>query len=168
MAVNVNRNVVDPFYRYKMPSLVVKVEGRGNGVKTVIINLDDVARSLGRPAIYLIKYFSYELGTQTHFDSKNNRYIVNGLQDAGKLQDMLDLFIKNFVLCEMCLNPETTFKIMQKKGTIKSSCGACGHSFKIDMSHKLTNYIIRNPTSQEQITSNGMSVMKSHATAQTW
>ena len=98
MAVNVNRNVVDPFYRYKMPSLVVKVEGRGNGVKTVIINLDDVARSLGRPAIYLIKYFSYELGTQTHFDSKNNRYIVNGLQDAGKLQDMLDLFIKNFVL----------------------------------------------------------------------
>ena len=58
-----NRSVVDPFYRYKMPSLVVKVEGKGNGIKTVILNLDDVARSLGRPSIYLMKYFSCKLGT---------------------------------------------------------------------------------------------------------
>ena len=145
-----------------MPSLVVKVEGKGNGIKTVILNLDDVAKSLGRPSIYLMKYFSCELGTQTRFDSKNHRYIVNGLHDTEKLQDMLDIFIKKFVLCEMCLNPETSYKILQKRGVIKSSCGACGHSFKIDMSHKLANYIVKNPLSQEQV-ANGMSVMKSQA-----
>ena len=49
MALNVNRNVVDPFYRYKMPRLVAKVEGKGNGVKTVIPNMVDIARSLERP-----------------------------------------------------------------------------------------------------------------------
>ena len=56
---------------------------------------------------------------------------------------MLDTFIKKFVLCEQCDNPETHFKILEKKGTIKSSCAACGHSFMIDMRHKLTTYIIK-------------------------
>ena len=59
------------------------------------------------------------------------------------LQDMLDTFIKKFVLCEQCENPETHFKILEKKGIIKSSCAACGHSFQIDMRHKLTTYIIK-------------------------
>ena len=49
MALNVNRNVQDSFYRYKMPRLVAKVEGKGNGVKTVIPNMVDIARSLERP-----------------------------------------------------------------------------------------------------------------------
>ena len=49
MALNVNRNVQDPFYRYKMPRLMAKVEGKGNGVKTVIPNMVDIAKSLGRP-----------------------------------------------------------------------------------------------------------------------
>ena len=39
-----------------------KVEGKGNGIKTVILNFDDVARSLKRLSIYLMKYFSCELG----------------------------------------------------------------------------------------------------------
>ena len=37
------------FFRYKMPRLVAKVEGKGNGVKTVIPNMVDIAKSLERP-----------------------------------------------------------------------------------------------------------------------
>ena len=37
------------FYRYKMPRLQAKVEGKGNGVKTVIPNMVEIARALGRP-----------------------------------------------------------------------------------------------------------------------
>jgi Domain found in IF2B/IF5 len=53
------------------------------------------------------KYFGCELGAQTQFDAKNDRYIVNGAHDASKLQDLLDGFIRKFVLCPECENPET-------------------------------------------------------------
>jgi translation initiation factor 5 len=41
------------------------------------------------------------------FDFKNERFIVNGSHDASKLQLLLDGFIKRFVLCPECSNPET-------------------------------------------------------------
>uniref|UniRef100_A0A8C8W4W7 Eukaryotic translation initiation factor 5 n=1 Tax=Peromyscus maniculatus bairdii TaxID=230844 RepID=A0A8C8W4W7_PERMB len=50
MSVNVNRSVSDQFYhRYKMPRLIAKVEGKGHGIKTVIVNMVDVAKALNRP-----------------------------------------------------------------------------------------------------------------------
>lgn len=49
-SVNVNRSISDAFYRYKMPRLMAKVEGKGNGIKTVIVNMVDVAKAIGRPA----------------------------------------------------------------------------------------------------------------------
>jgi len=39
------------------------------------------------------KFFGCELGAQTQFDHKNDRYIVNGSHDAAKLQDLLFTFI---------------------------------------------------------------------------
>lgn len=49
MSLNVNRSISDMFYRYKMPKLLAKVEGKGNGIKTVIVNMVDIAKALGRP-----------------------------------------------------------------------------------------------------------------------
>jgi len=157
MALNVNRNVQDAFYRYKMPRLQAKVEGKGNGIKTVLVNMVDVARALSRPPTYVTKYFGCELGAQTNADVKNERYIVNGCHEAGKLQDMLDGFIKKFVLCEKCENPETVIKV--KKNMIGASCKACGHIFTMDMRHKLAAFILRNPPEKE-IEAQGESVTK--------
>jgi len=154
MALNVNRNVQDSFYRYKMPPILAKVEGKGNGIKTVIANMVDVARALSRPPTYVTKYFGCELGAQTQFDIKAERYIVNGCHDQRKLQDMLDGFIKKFVLCEKCENPETVLKV--KKNMIGASCKACGHIYTMDMRHKLTTFIVKNPP-EKDIDSQGSS-----------
>lgn len=143
--VNVNRNVADVFYRYKMPRINAKVEGKGNGIKTVIVNMADVARAIGRPATYPTKYFGCELGAQTQFDHKNERFIVNGSHDANKLQDLLDGFIRKFVLCPECDNPETDLIVSSKKGTISQGCKACGFHGPLEVNHKVNTFIIKNP-----------------------
>merc|ERR1712088_911264 len=71
--------------------------------------------------------------------------IVNGSHDAAKLQDMLDGFIKKFVLCENCDNPETDIKAYIKKGILTATCRACGHTSQLDMRHKLTTFMLKNP-----------------------
>ncbi|KAI2651873.1 Eukaryotic translation initiation factor 5 [Labeo rohita] len=120
MSINVNRSVSDQFYRYKMPRLIAKV---------------------GDPT----KFFGCELGAQTQFDSKNDRYIVNGSHEANKLQDMLDGFIRKFVLCPECDNPETDLHVNPKKQTIGNSCKACGYRGMLDTRHKLCTFILKNP-----------------------
>ncbi|XP_029039195.1 eukaryotic translation initiation factor 5 [Osmia lignaria lignaria] len=146
-SVNVNRNVSDAFYRYKMPRIQAKVEGKGNGIKTVIVNMVDVAKAIGRPATYPTKYFGCELGAQTQFDFKNERFIVNGSHDATKLQDLLDGFIRKYVLCPACDNPETELMVSAKKGTISQGCKACGYHGLLESNHKLNTYILKNPPS---------------------
>lgn len=60
----------DPAYRYKMPRVMSKIEGRGNGIKTVIPNMVDVAQALNRDPAICTKYFGCELGAQSRYDPK--------------------------------------------------------------------------------------------------
>lgn len=145
--VNIRRDVDDKFYRYRMPLLTTKIEGKGNGIKTVIPNMADVARALSRPPSYPTKFFGCELGAQTSFDEKNERYIVNGAHNADRLRELLDGFIDKFVLCKSCKNPETELIILKqgRNETIIRDCKACGERTDIDMRHKLTTFILKNP-----------------------
>ena len=146
--INVNPNSDDAFYRYKMPKIISKVEGKGNGIKTVIPNIQEVAKALHRRSDYITKYFGFELGSQTIV---GDRDIVNGSHEAARLQTILSQFIKKFVLCSKCDNPETDIIIegTKKKQLIFLTCVACGHKDIVDMSHKLVTYIIRHPPDTE-------------------
>ncbi|KAJ5486575.1 hypothetical protein N7530_000875 [Penicillium desertorum] len=140
--VNIRRDITDPFYRYKMEKLQAKVEGKGNGIKTVVVNLNSVAQSLSRPPAYLIKYFGFELGAQANAKPSDDRWIINGSHDAPKLQDYLDGFISKFVLCKKCKNPETDVIIKDEKITL--DCKACGQRSDVDPRLKLSTFIVRN------------------------
>nr|KMM65738.1 eukaryotic translation initiation factor 5 [Coccidioides posadasii RMSCC 3488] len=140
--VNIRRDVSDPFYRYKMERLQAKIEGKGNGIKTVVVNLNSVAQALGRPPAYLIKYFGFELGAQANPKPTDDRWIINGAHDAGKLQDYLDGFISKFVLCKKCKNPETNVVI--KDPRILLDCKACGERSEVDSRLKLSSFVLKN------------------------
>ena len=106
--------------------------------------MSDVAKSLERTPSYPCKYFGCELGAQTTFDEKNDRYIVNGAHETARLQELLDGFIRKFVLCKECDNPETRLSI-NKKQEIHADCAACGAQYMADMRHKLCTFILKNP-----------------------
>jgi len=161
--VNIRRDVEDKFYRYKMPVLMTKIEGRGNGIKTVIPNIEDVARALNRPATYPTKFFGCELGAQTSF--ANDRYIVNGAHQADRLRELLDAFIDKFVLCASCKNPETELVIKGRSGheDVTRDCKACGAHTGVDMRHKLTTFVIKNPPKKDKKGSKGKKGMTAEA-----
>ena len=80
-----------------MPGLQLRTEGRLNGVKTKIVNLEEVAKALRIPPtcdyrlrhVYHLdplKYMGYELGSQTHDASG----IINGQFGEPELRKLLD------------------------------------------------------------------------------
>lgn len=142
-------NKDDAFYRYKMPRMITKIEGRGNGIRTNIVNMVDIAKALGRPASYTTKYFGCELGAQSKFDEKTGTSHVNGSHETAKLAGLLENFIKKYVQCYGCGNPETEV-IISKSQMIVLKCAACGFLSDVDMRDKLTTFMLKNPPEQKK------------------
>ncbi|PPS18776.1 hypothetical protein GOBAR_AA01836 [Gossypium barbadense] len=137
-------NSDDAFYRYKMPKMITKIEGRGNGIKTNVVNMVEIAKALARPASYTTKYFGCELGAQSKFDEKTGTSLVNGAHDTAKLAGLLENFIKKYVQCYGCGNPETEI-VITKTQMLTLKCAACGFVSDVDMRDKLTTFILKNP-----------------------
>jgi translation initiation factor 5 len=134
--------VNDPEYRYsyKMPAVFGKIEGRGNGIKTVIPNILEVGLSLHRQPSEVNKFFGCELGAQTTYSEETERAVINGSHTDKALQDLIHRYVEIFVLCPNCGLPETDYKI--KNECIFHKCAACGAKDMVDMNHKLCTYIL--------------------------
>jgi translation initiation factor 5 len=114
----------DMFYRYKMPVVETKVEGKGNGIKTKLVNIDQVAQALGRPERMLLKYLGASLGTSVTGN------VLRGAHQVEDIMAHISKFVDAYVLCQVCTNPETTLKV--KKDRLKATCKACGAKSYID------------------------------------
>jgi len=144
MSLNIGGSADDEYFRYTMPPIDVKIEGSGNGIKSVITNMSEIATALRRDPGYPTKYFAIELGALSKWDDARAVGIVNGEHRKETLQKLLGEFISRYVLCAACKNPETELKV-KKDGTIRAKCLACGHSFDSDNRHKLAVYIRNHP-----------------------
>lgn len=133
--LNIPSSVEDPMYRYKMPAIKCKIEGRGNGIKTNICNLAEVARSLKRNPGICTKFFGVELGALSKYDEKEEKSIVNGAIPQQRLQDVLDKFIEKFVLCPVCRLPEA--QLFCENSLVMGKCDACSWIGKLDNSHRI-------------------------------
>eukprot|EP01064_Diplonema_japonicum_P029833 TRINITY_DN490_c4_g1_i1.p1 TRINITY_DN490_c4_g1~~TRINITY_DN490_c4_g1_i1.p1 ORF type:complete len:355 (+),score=142.94 TRINITY_DN490_c4_g1_i1:56-1120(+) len=135
----------DLYYRYKMPPVQIKVEGSGNGIKTVLRNITDIATRINRDVEYPMKYFGNDIGA--HAKNEDSKWIVMGNHDRERLQRSLYDYICKFVLCKGCRNPETKTIVDEKKNIILR-CGACGKDSLVDQKEKLNNLILK----KEQVT----------------
>jgi translation initiation factor 2 subunit 2 len=104
--------------RFQIP----KVKGHLQGVKTVISNLHQISDILGRPLKHILKYLTRELATTA--ESVGSLVIFGSKLAASKINDKIEAYAKEFVLCRECGKPESK---LNKEGEIYYfKCGACG------------------------------------------
>ncbi|CAF1166984.1 unnamed protein product [Adineta steineri] len=149
---NINRKIKDPYNRYKMPKLIVQVAIERYFFKTILVNISAVGKALHRSPLYIIKYLSLELNSSMKFDKQLNEYVIIGNYNPEILQDSLDGFINQFVLCRICENPETDLDYDQRNPKeIYQRCFACGNTSEIRIeSHKLVKFICKNWSKDEK------------------
>ena len=66
----------------------------------------------------------------------------NGSHGNGKMVALLEAFIKKYVQCYGCGNPETKI-LISKTQMISLRCAACGYISDVDMREKLTTFILK-------------------------
>eukprot|EP01063_Lacrimia_lanifica_P001092 TRINITY_DN10515_c0_g2_i1.p1 TRINITY_DN10515_c0_g2~~TRINITY_DN10515_c0_g2_i1.p1 ORF type:complete len:307 (+),score=131.12 TRINITY_DN10515_c0_g2_i1:59-979(+) len=130
----------DQFYRYKMPALQIKIEGKGNGIKTVLPNMEQIAVRLERDPDYPMKFFGSDLGAAAKHE--DDKWIVMGKHEQDRLQASLFMYIERFVLCKACRNPETRTVVDEKKD-VWLQCRSCGKETPVDPKEKLLNLIVK-------------------------
>lgn len=145
--LNIPSTINDPKYRYRMPKMQLKIESKGNGIKTNIVNLGEIAKSLRTNAEYILKWFGSEKASQTTFKEaggKNNtNYIINGDFSEEDLRKVLDKFIDKYILCPKCKLPEMHMQVVGDK--ITGKCDSCPFVGDLDSKHKLAAFIIKKP-----------------------
>eukprot|EP01083_Nonionella_stella_P297318 1009759_1 len=128
-----------------MAPLKIKIEGRGNGIKTILTNISTIAKDIRhtKPS-YLTKYFGIEVAASSKYDTKKNVGIIKGKHERKQLQSILNKFIKQFVLCPECDGHGLKIsQVNHKKNILKQKCAACGWIDKNTSNHKIKSYIIK-------------------------
>ncbi len=104
--------------RFEVP----KIEGHIEGTKTVLNNLPQIASYLRRDINHLLRYLLKELATSGAI--KQNRVILQRKINSLKINEKIEDYVKEFVLCEQCRKPDT--ELIREKGFNFLHCLACG------------------------------------------
>lgn len=139
----------DPGSRYKCRQLQVQVVGKSKMIKTVLLNILDVAKDMQVPPSYIGTFMGYDIGAQAKFDPKKperQQAYISGEHDPKDLSKVMLSFINEVLLCTQCGLPEILIKPEQK--SVYGTCRACGsHSELKIQNEKFKRYIINHPPS---------------------
>ena len=93
----------------------------------------------------LVTYFGQELNANSSWDKKEGKGWVSGEQDPKRIQELVFQFIKKFVQCKHCSNPETQTELTGKKKSVEIilQCISCGSKSKVDMAERFAKYALR-------------------------
>ena len=121
----------DPFYRYKRP--LVTIENRIN--KTIITNIEELAKALHTKASYIMYYIQLEKSIPTTPKGE-----IKGAINKLDVENLVNTFIKHYILCKKCNYPELVIKKNNNKPYF--SCDACGNSVDV-VENKFTKIIYK-------------------------
>ena len=104
--------------RFEIP----KVEGQVAGKNTIITNITAIASYLRRPVDQLAKFLQKELAVSGKLEKE--RLIINTKLNSAKVNEKVEMYAKEFVICPVCTKPDT--EITAEKGIKFKHCLACG------------------------------------------
>ncbi|MCU0642395.1 MAG: translation initiation factor IF-2 subunit beta [archaeon] len=104
--------------RFEIP----KVQGQVAGKNTIITNMKEIADYLRRPIEHIAKYLQQQLATSGKIEGE--RLILNTKLNSAKVNDKIQQYAKEFVICPECQKPDT--EIISEKGVKFKHCLACG------------------------------------------
>lgn len=102
--------------------LVPKVLGHLQGNRTIISNFYQIADALGRKPAHLLKYILKELAAPGEL--KKNGVIMGTKIPATRINEKIEQYVEEFVLCKECRKPDT--KLIKEGNFVFLKCMACG------------------------------------------
>lgn len=104
--------------RFEIP----KAEGHFEGKKTVVTNFFVISSYLRRDPLHFQKYLLKELAVAGQVEGE--RLLLNTRVPSVKINQKVETYVKEFVLCKECGKPDTELKKEDRLMFI--NCLACG------------------------------------------
>lgn len=109
--------------RFVIPEAVVEISGN----RAILKNFGEIADKLRREQSHVAKFLSKELATAGSI--QNATLVFQGNVRREILQKKVEEYIKEFVYCKECKEPDT--KLVKKDRVTFMVCEACGASHPV-------------------------------------
>lgn len=106
--------------RFKMP----KIEGGFEGKKTILTNFLQTASYIRRNPEHFQKFLLKELATSGQME--NERLVLNNKIPSAKINQKIEEYVNEFVLCRECKKPDTELIREHETRVTIINCLACG------------------------------------------
>jgi translation initiation factor 2 subunit 2 len=104
--------------RFKIPQVSTEIQGN----KTLLKNFGEILSALRRDANHLSKYLLKELATSGSV--QGNVLVLQRRVPEKILQNKINSYIKEFVRCKVCNEPDT--RLVKEDRFLFIKCDACG------------------------------------------
>lgn len=104
--------------RFKVPQAIVEAQG----AKTVIKNMAEISSALRREPEQVGRFIAKEMAAPGSI--QNGTFVLQAKASKEMLQKKLEDYIKNFVYCRVCGEPDT--KLEKDDRIVFIRCEACG------------------------------------------
>ncbi|ALL01027.1 translation initiation factor IF-2 subunit beta [Pyrodictium delaneyi] len=106
--------------RFELPKLMVE----RIGTKTMIRNFKQLSSVMRREPRLVMRYLLKELGTSGNYDEENGILVINAKVSSTTLGNLIQRFVKTYVICPTCGAPDTKLERRGKAWIL--ICEACG------------------------------------------
>jgi len=104
--------------RFEIP----KIEGHFEGKKTILTNFFHIASHIRRSSEHFQKFILRELATSGQ--KEGDRLVLNNKVPSAKINQKIEAYVKEFVICKECGKPDTELKKEDRLTFLH--CLACG------------------------------------------